>query len=234
MTARRFWLFSLCVLVLLAILIALGSWQLQRLEWKQKLIAQITAGMTAPTQSLPDEIYNVPEFRHFEARGVFLHELERHIYRPAPNGGAAYHIMTPFKRSNGSYIFVNRGWVPERLKDPETRCAGQVEGEIVVRGVLRNPQIPARWGINRVGDADVNVFHLFWPVELGLTVDLDMPAYYLAADDQMNPGGWPQGGVTRVNLPNNHLQYALTWYGLALTLIGVYAVVAYRRRRAVS
>jgi surfeit locus 1 family protein len=55
--------------------------------------------------------------------------------------------------------------------------------------------------------------------------------FYVEADATPNPGGWPRGGQTRLNLPNNHLQYALTWYGIALTLIGVFVAFAWPRLR---
>ena len=92
MSTRRFWLFSLSTTLLLAVLLALGTWQLQRLEWKEALIADIQAGMEAPTQPLPAQLKEDFEFRHYEVQGTFVHDLERHIYRPAPNAVSYTHL----------------------------------------------------------------------------------------------------------------------------------------------
>jgi len=232
MSRLRFTLLSLFVLIALGILIGLGSWQLQRLHWKEALIETIDAGLAAEPRPLPAQPDADMEFQRFTVTGHYLHNLERHVYRSGPRGAVGYHVLTPFEAEDGRLFFINRGWIAEGLKDPSRRLEGQLEGIQQLEGVLRFSQEKPRWGTGYLGDVEANIFYLFWPLELGQTIDLDVEPYYLAADDSPNPGGWPQGGVTQVNLPNNHLQYALTWYGLGMTLIGVYLVVAYRRFKA--
>ncbi|MGD8327403.1 MAG: SURF1 family protein [Sphingomonadales bacterium] len=232
MSKRRFALLTGFTLIALAILIALGTWQVQRLHWKQGLISEIEAGLNAPPKPLGATPKQGDEFHRVILEGHFLHQAERHIYRGGPSGGAGYHIFTPFETLDGRIIFINRGWVPEALKDPQQRAEGQIDGLQTIQGVLRFRQTPPRWGSSYLGDAEKNIFYLFWPEELGQTLGLNVEPYYIAADDTENPGGWPKGGVTKVDLPNNHLQYALTWYGLGLTLIGVYLVMVYRRFKA--
>lgn len=232
MSRLRFAFLSVFVLVSLGILVSLGTWQLQRLHWKEALIDNIEAGLAAEPQPLPSQLTMDREFQRFTVTGRYLHDLERHIYRSGPRGAVGYHVLTPFEAEDGRVFFVNRGWVAEGLKDPAQRLEGRLEDVQQLTGVLRFQQEKPRWGSGYLGDEDANIFYLFWPTELGQTIDLDVEPYYLAADDSPNPGGWPQGGVTQVNLPNNHLQYALTWYGLGMTLIGVYLVVVYRRFKA--
>lgn len=232
MSRLRFIFLSLFVLLALGILISLGTWQLQRLHWKEALIENVEMGLKAEPQALPEQLDKAQEFRRFSVRGQYLHDLERHIYRSGPRGAAGFHVLTPFEAVDGRVFFVNRGWVAEGLKDPVQRAEGQLEGIQELIGVLRFRQEISGWSSGYLGDERANIFYLFWPLDLAKTIDLDVEPYYLAADDSPNPGGWPQGGVTKVNLPNNHFQYALTWYGLGMTLIAVYLVVAYRRFKA--
>lgn len=232
MSRLRFVFLSVFVLIALGILVGLGTWQLQRLHWKEALIESIDAGLTAEPQSLPDQISTDMEFQRFTVKGRYLHELERHIYRSGPRGAVGYHVLTPFEAEDDRLFFVNRGWIAEGLKDPSQRLEGQLQGRQQLTGVLRFRQLKSRWGSSYLGDSQSNIYYLFWPIELGQTIKLNVEPYYLAADDTANPGGWPQGGVTKVDLPNNHLQYALTWYGLGMTLIGVYLVLVYRRFKA--
>lgn len=230
---RNFLLLTIFAGLALSILIGLGTWQVQRMSWKEALIADIERQMQAEPVALPVVLDDpaVWEFRRVSLTGRFHHDKERHVYRPGPKGGAGYHVFTPFERRSGGFIMVNRGWVAESVKAQELREEGQVRGDVTVTGVLRQKEIPPSFSARILGEAEQNIFYLAWPKELAATVGIDVPDYYVAADDSANPGGWPIGGVTRVDLPNNHLQYALTWYGLAAALIGVYAVLAYNRRQ---
>ncbi|HEU6443282.1 MAG TPA: SURF1 family protein [Microvirga sp.] len=230
---------GLVTLIALAILIGLGTWQLQRKAWKEGLIQQIeTRAYGEPGSILPEAEWSgwradQDEFRKVRVSGTFLHDLEAPVYGLAPGTrqGAplqGYYIITPLKLSTGAVVMVNRGIVPIELKDPATRPEGQLDGEVTVTGLVRAPE--ARNAFTPENDPAKNIWFTRDPQAFAEIRGLERVAPFLIdADATPNPGGWPRGGQTPLTLPNNHLQYALTWYGLALTLIGVFGAFAWKR-----
>jgi surfeit locus 1 family protein len=222
----------------LAVLVGLGTWQLERKRWKEGLIATMAARVHAPpvplsrVQELQRNGGDV-EYMHATAVGRFHHDKERYLYAPSPSG-LGWYVYTPLEIAPARFVWVNRGFVPEAQKDPATRRAGQVAGEAAVRGLVRMPA--ARGWFTPDNDPARNVWH--WPDVAALQVSAfgqDAAALPLTLDadaEPAPPGGLPRGGATRLALPNRHLEYALTWYGLALTLVGVYAAFAASRLRA--
>jgi len=225
------------VLPALAILLALGTWQMQRKEWKEGLIAQINTRVHQPPIALADAEKQPPgshEYARVKARGTFRHEAEQFIWEPDPRQGPGYHVYTPLRLDDGRFILVNRGYVTEALKAPSSRAHGQLPGEVEVIGLLREPHAQGMFDPNR--DAKTGIW--YWRdfdgmtrAALGANADKAVRFFLDAEATPANPGGWPQGGTTRLTLPNRHLEYALTWYGLAATLVGVVIAFVISRRR---
>jgi surfeit locus 1 family protein len=221
----------------LAILLALGTWQMQRRVWKEDLIAKITARVHQPPVALADvERRDVDgrEYARVRVSGTFRHEAEQLLWEPDPRQGPGYHVYTPLQLDDGRFIFVNRGYVPEALKSPSGRAQGQIAGEVQVVGLLREP--PARGMFDPGRDAKTGVW--YWRdldgmarSALGDRAGKAVRLFLDAEAAPASPGGWPQGGTTRLTLPNRHLEYALTWYGLAATLIAVLATFIASRLR---
>ncbi len=215
-------------------LLGLGTWQIERLHWKEGLIAARQAAVTAPPVDLPASLDEARsrEFHRVQVTGTFLHEHEFYIGATAESGRNGYQVVTPLRRADGSILLVNRGWIPEDRKDPARRAEGQIPGEVTLGGLLRlPPQNEPAWFV-----PGNSVAHNYW-------FYVDIPAmaaaghldgvlpFYIDADRTANPGGFPIGGQTRLTLPNDHLQYAITWYALAVGLAVIY-VIFIRRRRA--
>jgi surfeit locus 1 family protein len=216
-------------------LLALGCWQIERLFWKRELIAQRQAAVAAAPTAVPRsaEEGRGDEFHHVTAEGVFLHDKEVFLGATSEAGRNGYQVLTPLQEPGGRIVFVNRGFIPAELKDPAKRSAGQISGTVRVAGLLRLPptQKPA-WFLpdNR---ADLNYWFWIDLPAMAVADQLDrVVPIYIDADTTPNPGGWPKGGVTRLDLPNDHLQYAITWFSLAVALIVVYFL--YHRRNAES
>lgn len=220
-------------LPMLLICLALGAWQVERLFWKQDLIAQRQAAVAAVPAAVPKRLAEARdmEFRHVSDEGVFLNDKEIFLGSTSEAGGQGYQVLTPLMESGGRVVFVNRGYIPAELKDPARRAAGQITGPVRVQGLLRLPPVGRpNWFLpdNR---PDLNYW--FW-VDLSAMSAADklneVAPFYIDAAATPNPGGWPKGGVTRLTLPNNHLQYAITWFSLAVALLVIY--VLYHRRNA--
>nr|WP_255726452.1 SURF1 family protein [Microvirga sp. ACRRW] len=230
---------AIASLIALAILIGLGTWQLQRKAWKENLIQQIEArAYGEPGALLPESEWAVwradqDEFRKVRVTGTFLHDLEAPVYGLAPGSrqGAplqGYYIITPLRLATGRIVMVNRGFVPTDLKNPATRPQSQLDGEVTVTGLVRAPE--ARTLFTPNDDPGKNLWFARNPQAIAQARGIEGVAPFLIdADATPNPGGWPRGGQTQLTLPNNHLQYAVTWFGIALTLVAVFVAFAWRR-----
>ncbi len=228
---------AIAVLVALAILIALGTWQVERLHWKEGLLADIAARLAAPVVPLSDiEAMAAKgediEYRRVTLSGVYDNSRERHFFATW-RGQTGFYVYTPLQLADGRFLFVNRGFVPYDNKEPEMRMQGQLTGEQTVNGLARS-KLPGKpsW---IVPDNDVakNIFYWKDLDVMASSTGLDKATvvpFFVDADDTPNPKGMPIGGVTEVDLPNNHLQYAFTWYGLALTLVVIVVVARLRKR----
>lgn len=230
------WLALAAALVALAILLSLGFWQVQRLAWKEDLIARIEARIGSEPVPLAqvlssDRSIADQEYRPVTVEGKFVHGAERHFF--ATHGGqSGFYVYTPLRLDTGDHLFVNRGFVPYDRKDAATRAEGQVEGPVTITGLVRTALVEKPSAIVPDNDPAGNVF--YWKdiramaESAGLPEDAPVLGLFVDADNSPNPGGLPVGGVTIVNLPNNHLQYAVTWFGVAAALAGVLGVWGWR------
>ena len=227
---------TLITLPAVIVLLGLGTWQVQRLGWKEALIAERAAGLAAAPIRVPAAGATAEEvdFRRGTATGRFRHDKEMYLTGRVRNGVAGHHVVTPLVLAGGAAVLVNRGWVPADRKDPARRAAGQVEGTVSVTGILRAPGAKGRFTPDN--DPDGNTwFHLDVPA-MAAAAGLDgaLP-YVLDADGTANPGGLPVGGQTPTALRNDHLQYAITWFALAAALAVIYLLAIRklsRERRA--
>ena len=228
---------SIATLVALVVLLGLGTWQVERLDWKTGLIKRVEAGLAADPVELPVRIDKPADWDYVRVQvtGRFLHDKETYIgprLYPRPDGRQeqGVHVLTPLVRDDGAgVVLIDRGWVPLDRRDPSSRPEGQVQGSVTISAIGRVPQ--ERAFMQPDNDPATRTF--FWLDMQALAaiagVDPLMPLV-LQADATPNPGGLPIGGRTIVALKNDHLSYALTWYGLALTLVGVFIAASFRRR----
>lgn len=217
----------------LAVLVALGVWQLQRLEAKTALLARIDARMAAPAVAMPGVIDDPGawDYRRVTAEGVFLHERELHLTGRTYRGRAGFQIVTPLRRTDatapGQVVLVNRGWVPLDRREPETRAEGLPAGPVSVTGVLRRPAGPG-W-MQPDDDPEANLwFGVDLPAMAAAAGIAPPPTLILEAAAGPEPAVLPIGGQTRLDIPNNHLQYAITWFAFAVVLAAIY--ILYHRR----
>ncbi len=216
---------------IVALCLGLGVWQIQRLHWKEGLIAERAAGVAAPAVPAPQDeaVARGMEFRHVTAQGVFLNDKEIFLGATSEGGINGYQILTPLREASGRIVFVNRGFIPAELRDRAKRQAGEPTGPVRIEGLLRLPP-KARPNLF-LPDNRPDLNYWFWPdlPAMAAADKLDhVAAFYIDADATPNPGGWPKGGVTRLALPNDHLEYAITWFSLAIAMIVIY-VVSQRR-----
>lgn len=213
--------------------IGLGVWQVQRLHWKEGLIAERQAAAAAqPLDGLPAAFEpDRHAFRRVQVSGTFLHDLEMYVAARSLRGNAGYHVVTPVRLADGSHLLVNRGWVPLTHKEPPTRAEGQLEGEISLTGFLRATHVQDRFAPDNLPEENF----WFWlevpTMARASGLDRVLPYYLELTADQKPPGTYPLPGQTRIDLPNNHLQYAITWFSVAITAFVIYVLWHRRRER---
>jgi surfeit locus 1 family protein len=219
------------------ILIGLGTWQVERLSWKEGLIAEIEARRTAPPISAVQAAADVAggidvDYRAISVTGRYDHAHERYFLATS-DGAPGFYVYTPLDLADGHIVLVNRGFVPEELRDPAKRAQGQVAGEVTIAGLARAKLAQKPSFIVPENEPAKNLF--FWKdldqmaASAGLDGSKVLP-FLVDAGPAPNPGGYPIGGVTQIDLPNNHLSYAVTWYGLAAALLVIAAMAARRKR----
>ncbi|NJO36762.1 MAG: SURF1 family protein [Rhizobiales bacterium] len=232
---RRFILPS-CVLAATLVLLGLGTWQMQRLVWKEALIEEREAGLAQAAAALPADLADDATARAFDFRrvtvtGVFRHDLEQLFGAQARGNVLGHHVLTPVVRQQGLPVLVDRGWVPADKAHPAARPKGQVAGEVTVRGIARY-RLDDQPGLFTPDNAPADRRWYSYDLEaMAGSLGIELAPIVVEADDTPVPGGLPIGGRTAMTLANNHLHYALTWYGLAAGLIGVYIVFRRQVRR---
>jgi surfeit locus 1 family protein len=223
--------FTLLVLPMFGLLMVLGIWQLERLQWKLGLIAEMNRNMHAAPMSIDQALATNSaafQYRRVALSGRFANAREAYVFTTGLHGAPVYHVLTPLLLGDGRALMIDRGLVPPSLRDPLTRRLGQLEGIQRVVGVLRTPDRPGAFTpapdtAHRIWFArDLDGIAIADHIRLAARVIIE-------ADATPVPGGWPKGGQTVINLPNDHLQYAITWFLLAASLVVVY--FAYHRSR---
>ncbi len=224
---------SVITLTGLAVLIGLGTWQLERKAWKEDLIATLEQRVSAPPADLPppqawDTLRPADaEFRRVRLRGVFQDDsaflytsgsaLRDDVKRPG------YFVFSAAELPDGRRVVVNRGYTADR-------SAPLASGAAEIVGYLRWPEDSSWFVADR--DAGANVWHVRNHLRMAEGLGWGSVApFYIEQESPVPPGGVPHPAALHPNLPNNHLQYALTWYGLAAALLAVFAVWLVRRGR---
>lgn len=218
---------TLISLPILALSLTLGVWQMERREWKRDILDRLTANQAAAPMSL-DELLRGDPLRHEYGRvkvaGSFQHDTEFHLAARSLKNSVGLQLVTPLKADDGRIVLFDRGWIPSDKKEPAKRAEGQVAGRVELTGLVRRNQERRQFAPENAPDKNV-WFHVDVPLMrrlAGAPPDPKLDAFFLDADAAPNPGGVPIGGQTRLDIPNDHLQYAITWFLLALALAGVY------------
>ena len=213
------------------VLLALGTWQLDRLFQKEHLITERQAALKLPPVDLTShtDVANLPVPRRVTVAGRFQHTRELRVGPRSRRGRIGWQVITPLKLAGGRTVLVDRGWVPESKKDPGSRQETAVAGAVALAGFVQKSRKPGWF----TPDNDPPKGNWYWVDPVAMATYLDMedrfPFWIVAARQEINRG--LPIGIDHLAMPaNNHLQYAITWFGLAFALAGV--AFAYWRRSA--
>jgi surfeit locus 1 family protein len=223
--AKRFFLLAFLAFCCIGFS-ALGTWQMQRLSWKEALIERVEQRIHAAPVEAPGPAQwpavnaEDDEYRHVRITGTFLHERATRV-RATTSLGSGYWLLTPLRTADGNIFLVNRGFVPPQPADAQIL---RPEGPSTVTGLLRmsepggaflrkNNISDEQW-YSRDVQAIARARELTPVAPYFIDADANRESVYDHASDKRTR--YPVGGLTVVSFPNNHLVYALTWYALAL------------------
>lgn len=236
------WGFVVLMLALCVIFVGLGVWQVQRLAQKEALIADVAERLGQPPMPLPpqaqwatldvDKLNFAPmtltgTFKNLQAVTVFTSLTTA----KGVASGPGYWVVTPFVLKDGGTVFVNRGFVPQNMQEAALNDPNAPRGEVTITGLFR-PAEKAGWFIPEPDMSD----RIEWvrdPARLATMVDPALaPFAPFYIDQSAGPTGTlPQGGETIVEFPNNHLGYAMTWFGFAIITPIMLGFWLWRQRR---
>ena len=244
---RRLLLPALVAFIVFCALMALGTWQVLRLQWKLAPIERVEERIDlAPVDPpAPDAWAGIDEdawdYRPVRLTGRFLDgEVYYYLALTEPQGtfgGPGYLVYAPFRTEAGPVVMVNRGFVPESRRLPESRPGSEPPaGEVEITGLWRRDERGNMFTLDADPKTQVWFVREAPKMAASLGVD-DAPLAPFSVDlraEATPAGGLPQAGETLISFRNNHLQYAVTWYGLGLVLIGVFIAFARSETRRPS
>lgn len=234
---------ALLVLAAVAVLVSLGNWQMRRLAWREALIARVAERIEAEPLDLrgeglsalgdPGVFLAENEYRSILLEGEYVRADEVLVFTTlsdpkGPFSGPGFWVMTPFAEPTGAIVYVNRGFVPEQKRNDYTTPP---DGQISIHGLVRAAE-KGSW-LTPAPDIEKRVFYARDPVKFAPAANAKQTVSDFTIDlaaSETPPGGLPQAGETRTVFPNNHLQYAITWYGLAAALLAVFGAFVMSRR----
>ncbi len=205
-----------------AILVSLGNWQLRRSAWKTEILDAIAARLESPPIPVPATASpEVDRYLRVRASGEIL-PGEIHVYTSAPPRGVGYRVIVPFRLADGRSLMLDRGFVPIGEKDAARRL-----GAITVEGNLDWPRETDSL-FTSAPDLVKNIWFARDVPAMAAALDTEPLLVVTSASD--DPAA-PQPLPVTVNLPNNHLGYAVTWFGLALVWAGMTLYLLWRIKR---
>ena len=208
---RYKFLFSIFVFFFISVFLALGSWQIIRLNWKLELINQIET-------SLKDIPVNLSNSKHknylrVKTRGSIDFEKQIYLYNLNEKGKPGFEVINPLKVGNNNYL-LNRGWIPFNKKEDETI---NVIDENYINGVLRKQIKPNIF--KPENDLSKNYWFTLDRDDIFKFTDKNFSPYviYLSGNNE-----FPKPKSITANISNNHKKYALTWFSLAISILLIY------------
>jgi surfeit locus 1 family protein len=211
----------------LALLVGLGTWQMERRAWKGDLLARIAARMAMAPLVLGARLGDTKaiDYRRVQVTGRFAHDRSLYLSGRADKGRAGVHVITPLMRDGLPPVLVNRGWLQGVGTTRAGRDAKPPKGVVTLTGIARMAREPALF--TPANNPAKGFWITYDPIAMGQAAGIGVPLPVVVeaeAKPSVDLGNGPKGGITRMNFANNHLSYALTWYALALALAVIFVL----------
>ena len=211
---KRLFLFQLFVALFITLFCALGTWQLYRLQWKMELISEITFGLNSTPITYSNSIKK--NYQRIVSKGSFNFEDQIYLYSLNDKGQPGFDVITPFKTINNEIVLVNRGWIPKGLK--KNPKINSLENNIKIIGLLR--KIYKANMFKPENDLENNIWFSVNLNDLEKLTGNKFSNFIVFLEDPNMKAPLPK--KITVDVPNNHLKYAITWYSIAISILLYY------------
>ena len=200
---------------------ALGTWQLYRLQWKTELISEITFGLDSSPIKYSNKIKK--NYQRVISEGSFNFEDQIYLYSLNENGKPGYDVITPFKTLSNKNVLVNRGWIDKSLKD--TSDINLMKSKVKITGLLRKIHKANIFKPNN--DLINNIWFSVDTNDLKEYTGIQFTNYMIFLEKPKNKALLNK--KITIEVPNNHLKYALTWYSISISILLYY--LYFRRKK---
>jgi len=200
---------------------ALGTWQLYRLQWKTALISEITFGLDSTPVKYSNTIKK--NYQRVVSEGTFNFEDQIYLYSLNESGKPGYDVITPYKTLKNENVLVNRGWIDKSLKNNSE--INLKENKVKITGLLR--EIYKANIFKPSNDLKNNIWFSLEANDLKELTGKQFPNYMIFLEKPTNKVPAPK--KVSVDVPNNHLKYAITWYSIAISILFYY--LYFRRKK---
>ena len=212
---KKAFLFQLFVIFFITIFCALGTWQIYRLQWKLELISEITSGLNSSPIEYSKSLKK--NYQRVNSIGKFDFDKQIYLYSLNDSGKPGYDVITPFRTNKNENVLINRGWIIKELKDnPSINFETTNEKKIV--GLLRKIYKPNIF--KPENDLKNNIWFSINLEDLKEATGEQFNEFVIFLED--NQVRIPLPKKISVDVPNNHLKYAITWYAIAVSIIFYY------------
>ncbi len=242
----------LTMIAVVTLLFKLGWWQLEQKQRKELIVARIEqrAGAAPLNTSVAElAVHNSPvddlDYTPVALKGRFIHESEVAVFTnrelgSSKHAGPGYDILTLFEDQKNGLVLINRGFVPQQFRQSQNRPLGEIKGNIQITGLIRKPErhsyvdVPDRPDRSEFAVRDPKIIIAAkLTEEQKQSASLFIDDFYIDLRTPVPEGELPSPNKTTVNLPNRHLEYVITWWGLALVFIGMFGVFLRQRFKQV-
>jgi surfeit locus 1 family protein len=206
-------LFNIFVLSVITLFCALGTWQLVRLQWKNTLIDQISEGLKSSPINYSEKIK--ANYQRVTIEGNYDFEKQIYLYSLNDKGQPGYDVITPFKSLNSENVLVNRGWIESNLKNNDIinrTINNKIQG-LILKNVKPNVFKPEN-------DTEANIWFSINLEQIQEVTGKNFNNYILYLENKKI--NIPKPKKITIDLPNNHLKYAITWYSISISIFGYF------------
>ena len=206
-------LFNFLVLVFIIIFCSLGTWQLYRLDWKKNLILEIEQGLNENPVLFNSTA--IQDYKKVFLEGKYFFDKQIYLYALNDSGQPGYEVLTPFKTNIGFHVLINRGWIPNNLKN-STEINLDLNSNYKLTGILKKHSIKNPF--KPKNDINNNIWFYLDKGETSSFTKFELPDFsiVLSSKQQASP---PYLKKITSDLPNNHLSYAITWYLISIAIM---------------
>jgi len=206
---KKLFLFKVFVFLFIILFCSLGTWQLYRLQWKQDLINQISEGLNSTPIQYSENINK--NYQRVALVGKYNFKNQIYLYNLNEKGQPGFDVITPFETLNKENVLINRGWIKKEFKNNFAINSSSTN----IKGLLKESSRKNIFTPNN--DLKENIWFSINLNEIQKVTGKKFNKFIVYLEDETIDT--PKPKEITIDLPNNHLKYAITWYSISISIL---------------